>query len=145
MSYKILTHVKLIDKAIGEYVPSNDYIVGCSARGFKQDISDKSVMVSPGYNLIVIEAFNDYCGQIDKVIEAYIDPSKSKVNAIEDQTYTGELIVPHIDLKSNNETILQSYPAKTIYFPNEDDCIIEKEFPEYACYLHTVMEYHNGI
>ena len=141
MAYKILTHVKLIEKATGEYVPSNDYIVRCSARGFKQDISDKSIMVSPGYNLIVIEAFNDYCGQINKVIEAYIDPSKSKVNAIEDQTYTGELIVPHIDLKSNNETILQSYPAKNIYFPNEDNQIIKKEFPEYTCYT---LEYSNN-
>lgn len=141
MAYKILTHVTLIENATGEYVPSNDYIVRCSARGFKQDVSDKSITVSPGYNFIVIEALNDYRGQIDKVIEAYIDPSKSKVNAIEDQTYTGELIVPHIDLKSNNETILQSYPAKTIYFPNEDDCIIEKEFPEYACYA---LEYSNN-
>lgn len=141
MAYKILTHVTLIENATGEHVPSNDYIVRCSARGFKQDVSDKSITVSPGYNLIVIEALNDYRGQIDKVIEAYIDPSKSKVNAIEDQTYTGELIVPHIDLKSNNETILQSYPAKTIYFPNEDDCIIKKEFPEYACYA---LEYSNN-
>lgn len=141
MAYKILTYVKLTENATSEYMPSNNYVVRCSARDFKQDIFDKSITVSPGYNLIVIEALNDYCGQIDKVIEAYIDPSKSKVNAIEDQTYTGELIVPSIDLKSNNESILQSYPAKTIYFPNEDNYIIKKEFPEYVCYA---LEYSNN-
>lgn len=71
MAYKILTYVKLTENATSEYMPSNNYVVRCSARDFKQDIFDKSITVSPGYNLIVIEALNDYCGQIDKVIEAY--------------------------------------------------------------------------
>jgi len=34
--------------------------------------------------LIVIEAFGDYRGYIDRVIDAYIDPSKAKVDAIKD-------------------------------------------------------------
>lgn len=141
MAYTINISPKVQDISDESFVSPSNYVIRCSNDNFKSAYSDKIIVV-PGYNVIVIEGKNEYGGIIPLEVLSYIDPSKTSVDPIVNQTYSGNSIVPNIVVKLNGEQIRPSYPAKTIYFPNEDYPTFMKQFDQYDCWT---LEYLDNI
>ena len=148
MAYTVPIDIEIKPKGGGEVPSTLKYDVRASTplnngRAPFEDIIDKKLPLSPGWNLVVISAFGEYSGLIAREVESYVDPSIAElaVNP-KSNTYTGQQIKPTITVKIAGTEIRSSYPAKRVHFPTDDNVKYFHDFPEYGCYR---LDYSSNV
>ena len=138
----------------GQPLPSDTYIIKCSANGFSNDEpASKNITVNPGHNLVIAKVMgNEIYGIVSCETEMKVDLGLSNLFVIgipQSCVYTGHEIDPgiHVMVSSSTHSDLLEIPSsisvQNIAYEMPDiGWLVSKRYDEYPCYSY---ELHNNL